>query len=200
LLVDRLATTLNDQRKSVAMDAIAHAAVGEFAKRGFAATTVEDIAAAAGCSARTFYRYFSTKEDVMFHDLPVMLDRLRTALDAHLEAGLGCWAAVTETLVGFISRFDTPADATDRMRLWVSEPGLRTTYIQYVTQAEGVIADSVESRCPEAMSPDVPLLMGVVAVGAYRVTLFANDLSTREPLGERLRSALSAAATELGSG
>lgn len=182
------------------MDAIAHAAVGEFVKRGFAATTVEDIAAAAGCSSRTFYRYFGAKDDVMFHDLPVMLERLRATLDAHVDAGRGSWAAVTETLVGFISRFDTPSEATDRMRLWVSEPELRTRYIQYVTQAEGVIADSVEPRRPESMSPDIPLLMGVVAVGAYRVTLFASDPSKREPLGDRLRSALNAAAHELGDG
>lgn len=36
-----------------------------FAENGYAATTVEDIAASAGMGLRTFYRYFAGKEDVV---------------------------------------------------------------------------------------------------------------------------------------
>lgn len=45
--------------------AIAQAARKLFAERGFHATTLADITAAAGKSAAAFYRYFDDKEDLL---------------------------------------------------------------------------------------------------------------------------------------
>lgn len=53
-----------------------------FVKHGFDATTVEDIAAAAEVSRRTFFRYYGSKEDVLLADHPRRLGELREALAA----------------------------------------------------------------------------------------------------------------------
>lgn len=44
------------------------AAVDLFSSRGYAATTVDDIAAQAGVSPRTFFRHFPDKEEVLYAD------------------------------------------------------------------------------------------------------------------------------------
>src|ERR1700689_1432070 len=42
------------------------AALGLFAERGYGKTTVEDIAARAGLTERTFFNYFTDKREVLF--------------------------------------------------------------------------------------------------------------------------------------
>lgn len=50
---------------SIAENGILAAAVGVFRRCGYAATRVEDVLQAAKIARRTFYRYFSSKEDVL---------------------------------------------------------------------------------------------------------------------------------------
>src|SRR5207248_7260688 len=51
-----------------------------FVERGFDAVTVRDICDAAGTSPATFYRYFGTKEMLLFGDGHELLDALRDAV------------------------------------------------------------------------------------------------------------------------
>src|SRR4051794_15686579 len=61
---------------------IERVALALFADRGFDATTVEDIAAAAGISRRTFFRYFASKNDVVWGRFDAELERFRATLAA----------------------------------------------------------------------------------------------------------------------
>ena len=58
--------TLTERRHQQTRTAIADAAVALFLQQGFAETTVEDVAAAAGVSRRTAYRHFPSKDDLVF--------------------------------------------------------------------------------------------------------------------------------------
>jgi AcrR family transcriptional regulator len=197
-----LATTLMEQRKQGAIDVIARTALDLFLRDGFEATSVDAIAGAAGCSPRTFYRYFGTKEDVMFHDLPLALEELGQMLDAHLAAGVGPWTAASETCEALISRWDGTDQGllAERMNLWLSEPGLRARYMQLVGETEAVIADSLHRHLGTTPQRDnLPDLIAVTVIGAYRVTLATHQPPRQgRKLQMHLREALAVVEKGLG--
>lgn len=85
---------MREQEKRRRTRAIADAARGLFDERGYAATTVEDIAAAAGIAPRTFFLHFRSKEDIVFAG-----DERRYALlQRHLAERPGGGDALTEMI------------------------------------------------------------------------------------------------------
>jgi AcrR family transcriptional regulator len=69
-----------DRRRRLMRDELRSIAIELFADRGFDEVTVDDIAAAAGISARTFFRYFATKDEVILAYEHRLHERLLTAL------------------------------------------------------------------------------------------------------------------------
>jgi mycofactocin system transcriptional regulator len=61
--------------------AVSRTALEMFAEHGFEETTVDDVAEALGVSRRTLFRYFASKNDMVWGDFDWVLERLRHYLD-----------------------------------------------------------------------------------------------------------------------
>jgi AcrR family transcriptional regulator len=73
------------QKRDLTRERLRACALARFRRLGFEKANVADIAADAGVTERTFYRYFPTKESVLFPDLASRLDWFRAALDVRPE-------------------------------------------------------------------------------------------------------------------
>src|SRR3954471_16218204 len=61
---------------------IEQAALDLFTLKGFEQVIIDDVAAAAGISRRTFFRYFATKADAVWGDFGAHVARLERLLSA----------------------------------------------------------------------------------------------------------------------
>ncbi|MFB4317012.1 mycofactocin system transcriptional regulator [Actinomadura sp. 21ATH] len=163
-----------------------------FARQGFDATTVDDIAAAAGIGRRTFFRYFASKNDLVWGDFEDHLQMLRRLLD---ETGRDVppMEAIRRAVVEF-NRFD-PDDVPwhrQRMRLILEVPTLHAdATLRYASWRE-IITGFVAARTGLPAASTVPRLAGNVvlaaAVSAYEQWLSAEDgAALSDLLDETLR-------------
>ena len=77
-----MSSGLRERKKERTRATITRAALELFARDGFAATTVSDIAAAADVSPRTVFTYFASKESIVFAEYRPSIDRLAARLAA----------------------------------------------------------------------------------------------------------------------
>jgi AcrR family transcriptional regulator len=112
------------RKKNATRDRIRASALQLFGEQGYDATTVEQIAAAAGLSHMTFFRYFPTKEDVALSD---SYDPLLAGLIGQTPATWPLTERIRSVLVqGLRQVYDADRDTLlAQNKLIVSTPALR---------------------------------------------------------------------------
>jgi AcrR family transcriptional regulator len=113
---------VREDKKRETRARLERAALDLFARRGYDRTTVDDIAQSAGVSARTAFRYFPAKADLVFSDARQDLETLRRHLAAQ-DRALPAFEATRAALTEFSQRIGTPLNA-ERMRVIEANPTL----------------------------------------------------------------------------
>lgn len=158
--------------------AIEQAAFGLFAERGFAGTTLDDIAAAVGVGRRTLFRYYRSKNDIPWGQFDRTLDDFRRILDC-TAPDLPLWEAVHHGVVHFN---EFPGDARpghrERMELILSTPELQAHSALRYAEWRAVIAEHVADRLEQSPTDLLPTTVGHVSLA---LALAAYDAWMRDP-------------------
>lgn len=160
-----MAASLRQRKKAKARRDLERTALRLFAKKGYAATSVDEIAAAVELSPRTFFRYFSSKEDVVFASADEELEALVEALNAVPE-GLSPYRTLEAAAVGFAGDLESRQDDMRvRFRLIKQNPTLRNKAREKAAEWAGTVSACLAARegRDEATQVDEQLALLVIS-------------------------------------
>lgn len=177
--------------------ATTHAAIEEaaftlFEVGGFEATTMDDIAAAVGAGRRTLFRYYPSKNDILWGQFDESLRRFTATFDA-VPADVPLFEAIRKAVIDFNS-FPSAAvpQHRRRMRLLLHTPALLAhSELRYAAWRH-VVAAFVAARLGRQPSDLTPALAGRVAL-AMALTAYEQWLVDEDhPLTECISDAAEA--------
>jgi AcrR family transcriptional regulator len=169
-VADTIPAGLRERKKVQTRQRLMRAAVRLAAQRGWADVTVEDIAAAADVSPRTFFRYFPSKVEVLFADVPERLMAIERTI-AEREPGESVLRAVRRGVIEFVAGFMAEPDLyVTRTRLVLADPDLLGHALVHFARLEEVIAAAAAEELPARPRDLRPKLIGTAATAAIRAT------------------------------
>ncbi|MBW4330035.1 TetR/AcrR family transcriptional regulator [Stakelama sp. CBK3Z-3] len=141
-----------------------------FIEKGFDATTLDEIAEAAGISRRTFFYYFESKEDVLLaHEGGDFAKALRPAM-LRQSPGQPPLMAVRKCILELAPQYEGP-DAIAADRLLRSTEALRLRKAALFVEMEKALADAMAELWPDLEKTGVLRTAAMVAMGAVRLAL-----------------------------
>jgi AcrR family transcriptional regulator len=159
-----------DRKKEATRLAIEDAAWALFAERGYAATTVEDITERADIAPRTFFRYFPSKEAVLYGDPRPTLDAFRAALVSRPD-GEDPYTAV-RTAFGVVAAAVTQTRERCLLRHDIlSEHGGRQMEDRFgaLTVAREVLTETIAERLATSPDDSRPRLLAEILITVMNI-------------------------------
>jgi AcrR family transcriptional regulator len=167
-------TGLRERKKQRTRATLAREALRLYTEQGFAETTIEQVAAAADVSPRTFFRYFATKEDAVLSDHEARLAAVRDAF-AVRDGAEPISAPVRRALLGMLQQVTGDrAEGLARAVLVTTEPSVAARSLELQGVYEDEIARAIAERL--AVDPETdprPRVVAGAALGALRAAMGA---------------------------
>ena len=158
---------LRERKRQQTRERLTRVAMALFLDRGFEATTLDDIAAAADISRRSFFHYFGSKEDVVFawqEDSTAALIAAVAARPAH-ESML----AAAENAISAMVRQLKPGEAIAMACLKRDNPALQARDQVKYEKLERALAEALSKRAGHKTEKLQARLVAMIAAGAMRI-------------------------------
>jgi AcrR family transcriptional regulator len=172
---------LRQRKRQQTRERLGRAAMTLFLERGFEATTVDDIAAAADISRRSFFHYFASKEDVVF----AWHEEITAALIAAVAARPSdeSMLAAAENAISAMARQFEPGEAIAMACLKRDNPALQAHDQVKYERLERAMADALAKHAGHKAEKLQARLVAMIATGAMRIggELWADEGARERP-------------------
>ncbi|MGY3134335.1 AcrR family transcriptional regulator [Bradyrhizobium sp. USDA 4503] len=188
------AAGLRARKRQETRERLTKAAMMLFLERGFEATTLDDIVAAADVSRRTFFHYFASKEDVVLAWQEDGTAALIAAVAAR-PATESMLQAAENAIADMVKQID-PREAVALARLKRDNPALQARDQAKYEGLERELANALLKRANHKNDRMKARLVAMITTGAMRVgsELWADDGAREKPdlVAKRLFAAIRA--------
>lgn len=152
---------LRARKKQQVRDALIAAAADLFLERGYAATTIDDIVAAADVARRTFFRYFSSKGEVVLETIAQSGELIVAGIRAR-PRDEDPWTSLEHAVLGAFRRYDEDrARALAVQRMIVADPELHAARHERISRVTAAVIVELAARTGAHPARDLePHLLG----------------------------------------
>jgi len=175
------------RRRSTTPEHITDVALELFTARGFAEVSVDDVAQAAGISRRTLFRYYASKNAILWGDFEAHLAHLQDLLD-NVDPKVRMGEALRTALLAF-NTFDECETVRHRQRMRVIletaelQAYSMTMYAGWREVIAGFVAHRLSVKTTDPLPQTVAWTMLGVALSAYEHWLGDESVTLPEALG-----------------
>lgn len=158
---------LRERKKRATRRALQRAALTLAAERGVD-VTIEEICASADVSPRTFFNYFSSKEEALFAPDPERLRQAEHELTTRLP-GAPVFEALCSVLLDFAESTEEDSHALELRKLVIErEPALVGALVGATGASERAFVEAVRRRLGDEAPDGYPELVVTVTWSAFR--------------------------------
>lgn len=163
--------SLRERKKQLVQTTIEETALRLFQQQGYEQTSIQDIADAVMMSTRTFFRYFASKEEVLFGPMHAalsqgirMLQRMAPTESPH--------AALRATFVYLASLYQQRRDSfLIRYRVAAQTPSIASVYLYALLEREPALSEALCAHLEAAADRHELCYLVALYMTAFRVAL-----------------------------
>jgi AcrR family transcriptional regulator len=152
-------TSLQERKQEFARNAIWDSAIDLFFEKGFDETTVDEIAARAGTSRRSFFRHFESKNDLMAQPVVEWGTSLVSAIDSY-PTSMSIGELFREVILRVARQSASNPRSRQLMQIAEKYPSAREAQLSRVAGVQDRLAQAFGRRCKDDVT--ARLLAGLV--------------------------------------
>ena len=144
--------SVRERTRRAVREELTQLAQSMFVEKGYDETTIDDLAAAAGMSRRTFFRYFTSKEELVVGKYEVLGERLAEDL-ASRPADEPIWTSMRQVFGHVVEYFESEARSATTIameNIVRDHPSLNASYLDRVSRIQERVLEQARARTPQS--------------------------------------------------